>query len=66
MRTQNWLIHHGSDATHVLPINDLKSHYTNIKCWCHPEDHVDTDDDVIVHNSMDGRERFEQGFRKVS
>jgi hypothetical protein len=33
-----------------------------VRCWCRPED----DDGVIVHNSMDGREKYETGERKAS
>ena len=47
---------------HVLPINDLKEHDKNKNCWCRPN----VDGDVVVHNSMDGREKYETGERKPS
>jgi hypothetical protein len=48
---------------HVVPVNDLREHIEDgIKCWCKP--HEETG--VIVHNSMDGREKFETGERKPS
>lgn len=50
---------------HVYPLNDLREHETNdhTGCWCNPT----TDEEgVIVHHSMDGREKFETGERKMS
>jgi len=49
---------------HVVPVNDLREHSTDsdVTCWCNPA----TEDGVIVHNSMDGREKFETGERKPS
>lgn len=53
-----------SDKYHVFPINDLREHQVDGgDCWCHP---VEDEDGVIVHNSMDGREKFETGERKPS
>jgi hypothetical protein len=34
------------------------------KCWCDPE--YDATYDVVIHNSMDQREKFETGKRKPS
>lgn len=51
----------GSNAhllIHVVPTNDLREHSTDGECWCHPE--VD-DDLVVIHNSMDERETYEEG-----
>jgi hypothetical protein len=52
------------EILHVVPIDDLREHSTDSDkpCWCHPEE----EDGVIVHNSMDGREKFETGERKMS
>ena len=48
---------------HVYPTNDLREHVTvGLECWCKPR--VD-EDDVIVHNALDGREQWETG-RKLS
>lgn len=48
---------------HVYPIGDLRPHEADGKqCWCHPTE----DDGVIVHNSMDEREKYETGERKPS
>ena len=51
--------------THVVPINDLKSHVTvGRQCWCNPK--LEEDGALIIHNSADGREKFETGERKRS
>lgn len=44
---------------HVVPINDLKEHIVDdLKCWCRPR--IDDEDpDLIVHNSLDRREEYE-------
>lgn len=39
----------------VTPLNDLREHIEGVKCWCKPR----MDEDVIVHNSLDGREKYE-------
>lgn len=45
---------------HVVPINDLRDHDENgTGCWCRPT----IEDGVVVHNSMDGREKIETGER---
>lgn len=42
----------------VIPINDLRPHAEGSPdCWCRPT----MQDGVLVHNSMDGREAYEQG-----
>lgn len=50
-----------SGERHVLPIGDLRPHDETAGCWCRPID----DEGVIVHNSLDMREQFENG-RKPS
>jgi hypothetical protein len=49
---------------HIVPSDDLREHITDAgkTCWCHPVE----DEDMIVHNSLDGREPFETGERRVS
>jgi hypothetical protein len=51
----------GITGNHVYPINDLRKHSLR-DCWCRPVD----DDGVIVHNSLDGREQYQTGERKLS
>lgn len=50
---------------HVCPIADLRPHSTDSDkpCWCNPSEN---EYGIIVHHSMDGREKFETGERKMS
>ena len=52
---------------HIVPIDDLREHEDSVDCWCQPE-LLDDDclDSVYLHASMDGREAFESGERKMS
>jgi len=47
---------------HVLPVNDLKEHTETDDCACHPRiEYVGGEGGkVVVHNSYDGREVYEQ------
>ena len=45
----------------VIPLDDLREHVCSAGCWCKPE----VDEGVIIHNSMDRREEYEEG-RKPS
>lgn len=51
------------DLIHVVPLNDLRDHVARIDCWCHP-----TPDEeeplVIIHHSLDQREKYESGELK--
>lgn len=50
---------------HIIPVGDLKPHDTDgSECWCLPE--YDEEDDIYVHNSLDGREKYETGERKLN
>jgi len=55
---------------HLIPTGDLKEHTTTrddfgCTCWCKPI-HNDSADTIlyseVVHNSADGREKFEEGL----
>lgn len=48
------------EQLNIIPINDLKEHIENINCWCRPT----IEDDILIHHSMDGREKFETGEKK--
>ena len=52
---------------HVVPVDDLREHEASVDCWCQPE-LLDDDyaDCVYLHASMDGREAFNSGARKMS
>jgi hypothetical protein len=55
-----WNVYEGSPRE-VAPVDDLKPHISGEKCWCTPF----WEDEILIHNSMDGREKYEQG-RKLS
>jgi hypothetical protein len=45
---------------HVVPIGDIKPHIEEgVTCWCKPYRHEEAPS-VVVHNSMDRREEYEQ------
>lgn len=39
----------------VIPVDDLRPHECGLDCWCKPR----VDDDIVVHNALDKRERYE-------
>ena len=46
---------------HVYPTNDLREHETDgDSCWCCPVPDEEFPN-VLVHNSMDRREEYEEG-----
>jgi hypothetical protein len=49
-------------AIHVLPVNDTIEHLELRQCWCRPrvEDAEDGSEPLVIHNSADGREYFEE------
>jgi hypothetical protein len=49
-------------GNHVMPIDDLKPHDADQRCWCTPFD----DEGVWVHNSKDRRELYERGEMRKS
>ena len=53
---------------HVVPFCDLRDHDTESRgvCWCRPTIDDDGPGYIVVHNSLDGRERFETGERRLS
>ena len=54
-----------ADGTwHVVPTNDLRVHscQKDPPCWCNPV--YDEEQDLYIHNSADGREAYEGGWRK--
>jgi hypothetical protein len=44
--------HVQSNPAEVTPIDDIRAHHSGYGCWCQPR----MDGEVIVHNSLDGRE----------
>ena len=51
-----------ADPLEVAPNDDLMPHLAGPGCWCKPK----WDEDVLVHNAMDEREKYERGERKAS
>jgi len=51
------------DCVHIYPLEDLREHDLEIHCWCIPR--MD-DGGIILHNSMDQREKYETGELKVN
>ena len=50
---------------HVVPTNDLREHESSVSCWCSPTPD-ESEPNVYIHHSMDGREAFEEGERKLN
>ena len=54
---------------HVYPVDDLREHVTSdhmgARCWCKPAEEEVNGGLLVIHNSMDRREEYEQG-RKPS
>ena len=48
-----------SNPPEVTPLSDLRDHIAGMSCWCKPF----MDEEVIVHNALDGREKIENPFR---
>lgn len=54
---------------HVVPINDMRDHddyRSRGVCWCRPKIIEDGISYIVVHNSVDGRESYETGQRKLN
>lgn len=58
MLKDGWEVTFTQECPHVHPHGE--NHVLNNDCWCYPIE----DDGIIVHNSADGREFFENGIRK--
>ena len=57
---KDWVTAKLPDASHVLPLNDLKAHYDSERCWCKPRTERFNDGKLLItHNSADGREFYE-------
>lgn len=47
-------------TVHVLPIDDLRDHEDKgSNCWCNPKIDLENKLQIVIHNSMDGREILE-------
>jgi hypothetical protein len=45
---------------HVVPLNDLREHVPQTDCWCNPTPDME-EPSVILHHSLDQREKYESG-----
>jgi hypothetical protein len=46
---------------HILPLNDLKEHTESDDCGCKPRvEYVGEGEKLVIHNSYDGREFWEE------
>lgn len=50
---------YGIQVANVLPVNDLKEHIETPYCWCEPLIEYKDGVKIIIHNSLDGREFYE-------
>lgn len=44
---------------HIIPRGDAQEHEENKKCACNPYVQYEGDDELVIHQSYDGRELFE-------
>lgn len=51
-----------NERMHVYPTNDIREHILSLDCPCQPV--LDEEDNIVIHNSFDGREAYERGDRK--
>lgn len=54
-----WAVY--SNPAEVIPLYDEQYHNFGLDCWCNPQV---SNEGILVHNSFDGREAYEQGIRK--
>lgn len=48
---------------HAVPIDDLRPHEPASTCWCHPVE--DAEPCSWAHNSLDGRDAYEDGTMQL-
>lgn len=52
------------NETHIIPVEDMRQHDGNSKCWCNPLIEFELYGTIVTHNSLDERELYETGQRK--
>lgn len=57
-----------SDTYHVIPLNDRKVHVDSETCHCKPRKQQEPNGVIVIHNSYDGREFYEdaEAFNELS
>ena len=48
-----------TETIHVMPVNDIFTHDQTVNCWCAPVVEEYDEGRVVIHNSADNREDFE-------
>lgn len=63
-----WANYIDGGNVHVVPVSDLKTHVIDVtgECWCHPRIEREGLSSILVHNSSDGREKYERGERRAA
>lgn len=51
----------GPEVIHSVPVGDVREHLLDVDglCWCEPTVDHECPELMYVHNSLDGRERYE-------
>jgi hypothetical protein len=62
LMANKWAMVPTKSGNHVVPISDLRLHEDCRDCWCSPS----IRGREVSHNSLDGRELYEQGARMRS
>ncbi len=52
-------------VVHIVPLDDLRDHDENIDCWCCPRVEEEGAGLMVIHNAMDGREKYETGEQRL-
>lgn len=47
------------NSWHIVPKDDIREHDISSLCWCNPIMKDDEHDPIWLHNSLDGRENYE-------
>jgi hypothetical protein len=55
----------GIAVIHVIPMRDLRDHLQGSDCWCNPKPSPN-ESRIVVHNALDGREKYETGERQLT
>lgn len=62
---KDWVVINTDIEVHVIPNDDSKKHLESEKCWCKPRIEF-YDKNLVVHNSTDKREYFEDDTKKTA
>ena len=57
-----WGVKQIGDCVHIRPVDDIKAHELSEDCWCNPDLKEVEGGMLIIHESMDKREKYENGL----